>query len=113
MTICEVRTSGKITIILIPLQVDHVVAMTMEEEILEIAARKPASLLLDFSRTKYISSTGLRALLKIAKAQKAGGGRFGVFAITPFVDHIFSMSGFSRLFSIYTTEEEAIKAVSQ
>jgi len=111
MTLCEVRTTEDITIVVMPLQIDHIAAMTLDHELQGLIAEKPTGLLLDCSHTKYISSSGLRIILKTAKAVKTGGGRFGVFAITPFVDHIFTMSGFSQLFSIYDTEEAAIRAV--
>ena len=111
MTLCEVRTREDITIVLMPLQIDHIAAMTLEHELQEIVLDKPVGLLCDFSQTKYISSSGLRILLLVAKAVKSGGGRFGVFSTTPFVDHIFAVSGFTQLFSVYRTEEEAVRAV--
>jgi anti-anti-sigma factor len=113
MTLCEIRTVGDIVIVGMPLQADHVAAMGLSEELRPVIDRKPKALLFDFSHTKYVSSSGLRVILTTAKAVKAGGGRFGVFGITPFVDHIFAVSGFSRLFSIYKTEEEAVRAVSR
>ncbi|MFA4877080.1 MAG: STAS domain-containing protein [Methanoregula sp.] len=112
MSLCEVRTIEDITIVGMPPQIDHIAAMTLDHEIQERALERPAALLLDFSHTKYISSSGLRVILKAAKSVKSGGGRFGIFAITPFVAHILAMSGFAQLLSIYDTEEAAIKAVS-
>ena len=112
MTLCEVRTNGEITIVVMPLQIDHVVAMTLDLELHELAVGKKA-LLCDFSGTKYISSSGLRAVLKTAKTVKGAGGRFGIFSITPFVAHIFTMSGFSQVIAIYDTEEAAVRAISR
>ena len=113
MTLCGVRTSGEITIVVMPLQIDHVAALTLDHELHELAAREPAALLCDFSGTKYISSSGLRVILKTAKTVKVEGGRFGIFSMTPFVGHIFSLSGFSQLLAIYDTEEAAVHAVSR
>jgi len=113
MTLCEVRTNGDITIVVMPLQIDHVAALTLDHELHEFAIRGPKALFCDFSHTKYISSSGLRIILKTAKTVKADNGNFGVFSLTPFVDHIFSMSGFSKVVSIYDTEEAAVRAVSR
>jgi anti-sigma B factor antagonist len=113
MTLCGVRTNGKITIIVMPLQIDHVAALTLDLELQEIITVEQKVLLCDFSPTKYISSSALRVILKTAKTIKAGGGQFGIFALTPFVNHIFSMSGFSQIISIYDTEETAVRAVSR
>ena len=113
MTLCGVRTIGEITIVVMPLQIDHVAALTLDHELRELAAREPKALLCDFAPTKYISSSGLRIILKTAKTVKAAGGHFGIFSTTPFVDHIFAMSGFLQVVSIYDTEEAAVRAVSR
>ena len=113
MELCKVRTSGGIITVIMPNQIDHVAALTLDHELRELAAREPRALLCDLSPTEYISSSGLRILLKTAKTVKAGGGHFGVFALTPFVDHIFTMSGFAHILSIYDTEEAAVRAVSR
>ncbi len=112
MTLCGVRTSGDITIVEMPLQIDHIAALTLDHELHELALREPKGLFCDFSSTKYISSSGLRIMLKVAKTVKAAGGHFGVFSLTPFVDHIFSLSGFAQVISIYDTEEGAIRSVT-
>ena len=113
MTLCEVRTRGKIIIVVMPLQIDHVAALALDHELHELVLREPEALLCDFSPTKYISSSGLRVLIKTAKAVKTAGGRFGVFALTPFVNHIFMMSGFSQIIPTYDTEEGALRAISR
>lgn len=111
MPLCEVRTNGDIITVTMPNQIDHVAALDLEHELREYAAREPAGLLCDFSPTEYISSSALRVLLATAKKMKASGGHFGVFSLTPFVDHIFTLSGFAQVFSIYDNEAAAVKAV--
>jgi anti-anti-sigma factor len=113
MELCEVRTNGGIITVIMPHQIDHIAALTLDHELRELAAREPQALLCDFSPTEYISSSGLRILLKTAKTVKAAGGHFGVFSLTPFVDHIFTMSGFAQILSIYDTEEAAVRAASR
>lgn len=111
MPLCGVRTSGDTIMVIMPNQIDHVAAIALEHELREYAARGPKALLCDFSLTEYISSSGLRILLKTAKTVKVSGGHFGVFSLTPFVDHIFTLSGFAQVFSIYDNEEAAVRAV--
>ena len=113
MTLCEVRANGQIIIVLMPIQIDHIAALTLDHEFRELANREPKALLCDFAPTKYISSSGLRIILKTAKTVKAAGGQFGIFSTAPFVDHIFAMSGFTQIVSIYDSEEAAIRAVSR
>lgn len=113
MELCTTRSHGEVLIAVMPNSIDHVAALTLEKELLELLARKPKGLLCDFSGTKYISSSGLRIFLKTAKAAKVSGIRFGLFGMTTFVDHIFSVSGFTPLFSIHTTEDSAVSALSR
>ena len=113
MPVCTVREKGDITIAALPPNVDHVMAMTVEKELRALALREPKALLLDCSGTTYMSSSGLRVLLIIAKMTRAAGTPFGVFSLSPFVDHIFSMSGFAKVISIYDTEDAAVRAVSR
>jgi anti-sigma B factor antagonist len=113
MSLCEVRTIGGIMIVTMPPQVDHVVAMTLERELRDLADRGPEALFCDFSASQYISSSWLRVVLATAKIVKGAGGRFGIFSLTPFVDHIFTMSGFTQLISVYDNEDAALRTVSQ
>jgi anti-anti-sigma factor len=113
MALCEVRTRGEITIVTLPTMIDHVAAMTLEKELRELVARQPKALFCDCAGTKYISSSALRVFLIIAKMAKAAKVHFGVFSLTHFVDHIFSVSGFASLFTIYDTEDSAVKAASR
>nr|WP_319376022.1 STAS domain-containing protein [uncultured Methanoregula sp.] len=112
MALCNVRTRDKILIVSLPLSVDHVAAMALEKELRTYLAQKPASLLCDMSGTTYVSSSGLRIFLTMAKMAKVSGIHFGFFSITPFVDHVFKLSGFKALFAIYPTEEDAVRAAS-
>lgn len=113
MGLCGVRTKGEIIIVALPEHVDHVEAVELEKELREYAARGPRALLCDMSGTKYISSSGLRVFLAIGKMAKISGIRYGFFGMTKFVDHIFGVSGFRSLFSIYPSEEAAVRAVLQ
>jgi len=111
MASCTVRTKGEILIVTLPEHIDHIEAMAVEKELREYVAREPKALLCDMSGTKYVSSSGLRAFLAIGKMAKASGIRYGFFGLTKFVDHIFLMSGFWSLFSMYDSEEAAVRAI--
>ncbi len=54
MTLCEVRTNGQIIIVVMPLQIDHVAALTLDHELHELANREPKALFCDFSPTTLI-----------------------------------------------------------
>jgi anti-anti-sigma factor len=112
MTLCTTEGEEEIIFVHMPSQIDHVTAMGLELELKGWVLERPRALLCDFSETRYISSSGLRVILVIAKMTKSSGGRFGIYSLSPFVAHIFSMSGFSQIISIYGSRPEAVRAVS-
>jgi len=52
---------------------------------------------LDFQDIKYISSAGMRVLLKGDKTAKAKDGKLSVLNVSPFVMEIFDITGFSNI----------------
>lgn len=64
---------------------------------------------LDCSGLSYISSSGLRVFLTIQKKMMACGGKFLLYAMQPTIKEIFDISGFSSIFAIFETEDDALK----
>jgi anti-sigma B factor antagonist len=113
MGLCTVHEQGDALIVTLPESVDHVAAIGLEKEFREFVARQPKALLCNLSETKYISSSALRIFLITAKAAKSSGIHFGLFSPTTFVDHIIDVSGFSSIFTIYDSEEAALRAIKR
>ncbi len=65
----------------------------------------------DLTDTPYIASSGLRALLKAAKAVKPEGGQITVCGLNDVVHEILQVSGLLRIFPVYPTAEEAVIAM--
>lgn len=57
-------------------------------------------LIIDFSRLVYISSIGLRVVLRAAKRLSRDGGQIILARLTPNVREVFEMSGFLSLFPV-------------
>lgn len=64
---------------------------------------------LDCSKLSYISSSGLRIFLSIQKKMMAAGGKFLLYGMQAGIKEIFDISGFSSVFSIFDSEEQACK----
>ncbi len=58
----------------------------------------------------YISSSGLRALLSARSAARKSGGDVFLCALSKPVREVFDMVGFSAVFSIFDTTEQALEA---
>jgi anti-anti-sigma factor len=67
-------------------------------------------LALDLSRLEYISSGGLRILLTTLKKLKNSNGRMVLLGLPDFIRGIFDIAGFTALFPIYASMQEAFDA---
>jgi anti-anti-sigma factor len=106
----EVETVGEVTLVTLPARVDTTSAGDVEAEIrglLDGGARKLAA---DFTDNEYVSSAGLRVFLSVLKSLEKDGGKMVLCSMQPFVADVFEISGFSGLFTIVGTREEAVAA---
>ena len=62
----------------------------------------------DFENLDYISSAGLRVILKTSKALKRSQGTFVLCAMQDYVREIFEISGFDTFLPIVPSIEEAL-----
>ena len=69
-------------------------------------------IVIDFSKTSYISSAGLRVILKTAKLITQKGGGFALCNANEQIGEVLQISGFNSLVKCLETLDEAIEAVS-
>ena len=62
---------------------------------------------MELTGMEYVRSVGLRVLLATLKKLKADQGRLLLIGLNPDVREIFDMAGFSSLFEITASLEEA------
>ena len=92
----EKRDNGILTIFL-PERIDATCAGSIEAEIDEIIAKEPFDkLVLDADTLTYISSAGLRIIIKLVKQLKS----VSIIHVIPEVFDIFKVSGFTNLVEI-------------
>lgn len=80
-----------------------------ENEINKILEEDVKAIYLDCNKLNYISSSGLRVFLTVQKRMMSTNGKFLLYAMQPSIKEIFDISGFSSIFSIYQTEQEALQ----
>ncbi len=68
--------------------------------------------ILDLSRLDYISSAGLRSILSTFKRLKENKGTITLCGLHGGVREVFDMSGFSSIFTIYESFENALKNIN-
>lgn len=70
------------------------------EAVLPVRVQDGAATVMDLSAVSYVSSAGLRVLLKGAKTAKSSGHRLILTGLAPTVQEVFDISGFSTIFTI-------------
>lgn len=103
----EISHDGEITAVLIDSRFDTLTSKEIESKLLEVVDGGSKKILIDFSKTEYISSAGLRVMLSVAKKLQKNGGKIVLSCMKPFVYDVFKMAGFVQIFQIYDNKEQA------
>ncbi|HVU38271.1 MAG TPA: STAS domain-containing protein [Opitutales bacterium] len=109
----EIRTENVNSIVILSLKgrLDINTHAQLEAELNNLATAGQAKVLIDFKDLEYISSAGLRVLLTAAKQFKKINGTIALAALAPTVRQVFEISGFTSLFPLYASREEALAKI--
>ena len=99
--------SGNIPIIHVEGQIDINNYVEVHELVLAQIDEGRPNILLDFRRLDFMDSATLGMLLRSLDKAKQRGGLL-VLVSNPFVDRVLSVTGLSRLFELFTSEEDAL-----
>ena len=69
-----------------------------------------SKVILDFEKLDYISSAGLRVLLKAAREMKGGEGKLVLCSMKDYIREVFDLSGFTSFLPIYETRAACVAA---
>lgn len=105
----DIKSAGDVKIPVIIPRVDAHTAKEVEAKLNDLVSGGNKRIVCDFSQNDYISSAGLRVFLQMLKIMQKSGGKIVLCSLKPQVKEVFDMAGFSQLFRIFDTEEEAIK----
>ena len=98
---------GEVIVIGLRGRLDAVTSPSAEKRLLALISQANTRIVLDLSGLSYISSLGLRVLLTVAKQVRAGSGRLALAALNGTVLDILKLAGFTELFSVFQTPDEA------
>ena len=108
MNITTTEVEG-ITIAAFEGNLDTNTAPDAEELLGELLEKGVTKILVDFTTLDYISSAGLRVLLVTTKRLGGTGGSMRLCGLNETVDEVFEISGFSTIFSVFGTRDEALE----
>lgn len=106
MEITEQKTP-KCLIVGIKGRLDATNSALLEEKLHHYITQKEYNMILDFGELEYISSSGLRVLLSHLKKTRSQDGKLTLCNLNDNIKEIFTISGFSNLFDITGSLEDA------
>ena len=110
MEVTQKQQNG-ITILGLKGRLDSNTSDDFEKRLLGLIQTGETRLVLDFEELDYISSAGLRVLLKTAKELKRVNGQLSFCSLKEYIREIFELSGFVSFFPIHPNLEESLKAL--
>ncbi len=94
-------------------RLDSNTAPALETTVFRAIENGARQMVLDFEELAYISSAGLRVILKTAKDLKRQDGALILCAMQDYVREVFEISGFDTFLPIVSTTGEALRQVSR
>jgi len=90
-------------------RLDSNTSPALEEQISGAIARGTRQMIIDFENLEYLSSAGLRVLLKTTKDLKRLEGKLVLCSMADYVKEVFEISGFDSFLPITASRDDAIK----
>jgi anti-anti-sigma factor len=103
-------TAGNAKVAALRGRLDTATAPAVETRLLEILASGDR-VIADLGEVHYVSSAGLRVLLKAAKMARVAGGGFALAAPQASVREVLEISGFDKILEIHATRDAAAAAL--
>ena len=104
----EFKSTPPVHVVFLRGRLDSSSAPEFEQRMRALAERGERHVLLECSELRYVSSVGLGLFVGSAKTLQSRGGNLYFAALTPSVRSVFEMVGFSGLFTIYSSKDEAL-----
>ena len=91
--------------------IDGLAAREFERFLDDSIAEEDTLVLIDFEKVSYISSAGLRCILKTSKAMQRRNGVVALSSLSGGVMSVFATSGFDSMFPIHSSVDEALSGM--
>ena len=76
----------------------------------ELRTSRTPRVVLNLEKVRYIDSSGVASLVEALKASRDIGSRLMLFALTPITREVLQLSRLLKIFEIYESEEQALRA---
>ena len=103
-----VTDAGGVKVIRIEGHLDTQTSPDAQTQLTQLIDQGATKLVVNFEKLDYISSAGLRVLLKAAKQLKGNSGELRICGLNEVVQEVFDISGFTTILTVTNTEPEAL-----
>ncbi len=104
----EQSTKNETVILKVAGRMDAVTAPEFEKECTSLIDNGEKKICVEMSGVEYISSAGLRSVLLVGKKLKSQGGGLAFYELSGMVSEVFKMSGFSSIFPVGDSLDDAL-----
>jgi anti-sigma B factor antagonist len=105
------ENQGEINIYKLSGRLDSNTSQGFEKKIFQAIDDGSKSMIIDFKNLDYISSAGLRVILKATKALKREDGKIMLCDMQDYVKEVFEIAGFDSFLPIVGTMDDALHAL--
>jgi anti-sigma B factor antagonist len=100
---------GQVQLVTLDGRMDALTSIEVEKTLGAIMEAGYAKLVLDLGRVEYVNSSGLRVLMGAFKECRSNPeGDLRLAGIQPMVEQVMQITGFYKIFAIYTSADEAV-----
>lgn len=104
----RVESIQNIPVVTVTGRLDSESMPAFDAQMAPLLAQPHGRILMDLGAVTFISSLGLRSLLRIIKHAAASGGRAALFAVPAPILEVIEMTGFSSLVDLYPDRASAL-----
>jgi len=90
-------------------EVDLYTAPEFKQQLLDVISQGGKNVIVDFSDTTFIDSTTLGVLVGGVKRLRMNDGQLSLVCSDRNITKIFEITGLDRVFTIYSTRDEAVE----
>lgn len=100
-------TQGPASLVTVSGRVDSQTAPQLDDALSALSAGGKNKIILDLTGVDYMSSAGLRSLVKAGRAAQDAGGELRLAGVSDAVETVLRTVGMLQMFKLYNTSGEA------
>ena len=91
-------------------EIDVLTSPRLKSALAGVVDAGATTVVINLNRVRYMDSTGLGVIVSALKHVRGMGGTIVMTGLTPHLTKIFEITGLRKVFDVYPTETDALKA---